>query len=164
VQNLNDETAKQQRKEFVELYSDILAITFDKATAYLNLVALGGYASFFGIWSLLGSDIGKGEKVLSAFFMGVSVLLFVAFEVFKMATIHHQLSGLRELVTLPDTTPLEQLQLHQSEFQSAQTKADLIATRVWLMVFPTCIVFALLGALVLLWAFAEMLRHLWGVC
>ncbi|MBL8884308.1 MAG: hypothetical protein JNL45_14785 [Hyphomicrobium sp.] len=98
---LAESARKGQHAQLVSLYSDLLTATYDKATAYLNVVTLGGYAAFFGLWSLVGGEIAPTLKFWSALLLGISVLLFVGFEVFKAALLHWQIRGMMKLARTP---------------------------------------------------------------
>lgn len=75
-------------EETVKLYSDLMTVAYDKAASYLNIVTLGGYAAFFALWTLLGPDISTSQKFWSGFLIGLSVVLFVGFEISKVALLH----------------------------------------------------------------------------
>jgi uncharacterized membrane protein (DUF2068 family) len=78
---------QQQEKvaaEIIESQIKIVSASYDKAVAYTNLIILGGYASFFGLWHLTKDYIGFKQALWAALLMLVSVCVFVFFEVYKM--------------------------------------------------------------------------------
>lgn len=67
----------QQQKE-------ILAYVYEKASAYTNLVMIGGYAAMFAIWQLMKAHLSSGQELLIATLVTSSIILFAGFEVYKM--------------------------------------------------------------------------------
>lgn len=144
---------EQQYEEVVRLFSDLLTVTFDKSSSYLNIVTLGGYAAFFALWSLLGQDLSTGQKFWSALLIGFSVVLFVGFEISKAAILYWRLWKMRAVVkATPDT-----LQQRVANFHSAQAATLRVGAGIWLVIFPLTVVTGVAGASVLLWAFASKL-------
>lgn len=152
-QSLAISTEEKHHEETVKLYSDLMTVTYDKAASYLNVVTLGGYAAFFALWSLLGSDISTREKFWAGLLIGVSVLLFVGFEVAKAAILHWQILKMSRVASANPST----LQERVSALSAAQTATSRIAVSIWLLVFPTCVLTGVAGASILLWAFATKL-------
>ncbi|MGO4722995.1 MULTISPECIES: hypothetical protein [unclassified Inquilinus] len=58
---------------------------FNATANYLNIVMAVGYAGFFAIWSLTKQYMCKTEMLLSGTLMAASLILFVLYEVFKVA-------------------------------------------------------------------------------
>lgn len=71
-------------KEIVDTQIKILTALYDKAIAYTNVVIIGGYASFFGMWSFTKDYLSTWQAVWSALMMSVSIVIFVSFEIVKM--------------------------------------------------------------------------------
>lgn len=85
-------TAKAEAREadaFLDFQIKLIAATFDKAVGYTNIVMIAGYASFFGIWSMV-KDLNRPANKLAVLLMLVSVTIFVAFEFVKMAWLGRQ--------------------------------------------------------------------------
>lgn len=60
-----------------------ISATYDKGSAYTSLIIGAGYASFFGLWSLVNKDLLPTIKIWSALLLCISVCFFVFFEVYK---------------------------------------------------------------------------------
>lgn len=142
-----------EHQQQIEYYAAVLTVTFDKATAYMNVVAIGGYAAFFGFWSLVGDQIAPIEKLAAGLFMGLSISIFVLFEVFKVYVFNQELHALSNVV---NSTP-ETLDTHKRKFGQATEATALKMHRVWLWSFPITLVLGLLGAIGLLVAFSRKL-------
>jgi hypothetical protein len=151
---LAESAQKGQHAQIVAVSSGLLQATYDSGTAYLNVVTLGGYAAFFGLWSLLGNDIPLKLKFWSGLLIGVSVLLFVGFEIIKAAVLHWQLRKLLQASKTPPQTPLQVLHERQAAWDSAQQTTVKVVVGIWCVVFPVTILTGMGGALVLLYAFA----------
>jgi uncharacterized membrane protein (DUF2068 family) len=89
--DLNDpiRLAAQQQQEkavndIVETQIKIVSATFDKAVAYTNVIVIGGYAAFFGLWSLTKQYMTAMQARWAALLMLLSASTFVFFEVYKM--------------------------------------------------------------------------------
>lgn len=82
--------AKTVHEEAVEKLTEIevklLATSFEKGSAYTNLVVAAGYATFFGLWTLTKSYLPKTAALWAALLMLASATTFVVFEVYKMYT------------------------------------------------------------------------------
>jgi hypothetical protein len=78
LQNVSGQLSSlQQQKE-------ILAHIYEKASAYTNLVMIGGYAAMFALWQLMKSHLTYGQELLVATLVTSSIILFAGFEVLKM--------------------------------------------------------------------------------
>lgn len=84
--------AKAEAKEadvFLEFQIKLIAATFDKAVSYTNIVMIAGYASFFGIWSMV-KDLNRPANKWAVVLMLISVTIFVVFEFVKMVWLGRQ--------------------------------------------------------------------------
>src|SRR5258707_10744657 len=76
-----NELAAAYRNTVIEIQSKL----FDRAAAYSNLIMLGGYAGAFTIWANTKSQLSPKSNVVIAALLGVSLAVFVFYQVFKMA-------------------------------------------------------------------------------
>ena len=157
---LTTNAEKSVHEQTVALYSDLLTTMYDKTTAYLNAITVGGYAAFFGLWSLLGSDLPPKQRFWSALLIGVSVLFFVGFEIVKAAILHWQMRHMMRISQTPFEPLNTQLQKRKAQYDQAHRKMQKIAVGIWFFVFPATIITGLGGALVMLYAFALKLWSL----
>jgi hypothetical protein len=77
------ELAAQQEKiknTMIEAQSKI----YDKATAYTNLIMIGGFAGAFATWSATRAQLPVKANVTVALLLGFSLLSFILFEIYKM--------------------------------------------------------------------------------
>lgn len=147
---------EEQHEQVVKLFSDLMTVAYDKSASYLNIVTLGGYAAFFALWSLLGQDVSISQKFWSGLLIGISVVLFVGFEIAKVAILYVRLLKLRGVARAsPDT-----LQQRFSDFTAAQAATTRAGIGIWLIIFPVTVATGLGGAAFLLYAFALKLFSL----
>lgn len=57
---------------------------FEQAKNYNNVITLAGYAGIFAIWNMIKSDMDKITSGKIALLVGMSLVLFVAFEIIGM--------------------------------------------------------------------------------
>ncbi|QIF82567.1 hypothetical protein [Brevundimonas sp. 'scallop'] len=55
-----------------------------KGKDYTNFVIAAGYAAFFGLWAGVASDIGVRPRCAAAALMGVSLMMFIGWEILSM--------------------------------------------------------------------------------
>lgn len=84
----------EQRKFLVE--------TFEQARLYLNVILIAGYAGLFALWTSFGDRISNLALLTSGVLACVSLMLFLAWEIYSMAK-RQQIAGmLRMAVDNPD--------------------------------------------------------------
>lgn len=67
----------------IEKQKEFLAHVYEKASAYTNLIMVGGYAGLFAIWQFTRDFLTHTESVLVALLTLSSIIVFVGFEVYK---------------------------------------------------------------------------------
>lgn len=88
VQQAGEREQERQATEIADAQLKVVTATFDKAAAYSNLMLLGGYAGFFGLWQLTKDYLSKSQALWSALLVLSSLAAFVIFEVVKMVVTH----------------------------------------------------------------------------
>jgi hypothetical protein len=145
------EQADKAKDCIIEIQSKL----FDKAVAYSNLIMLGGYAGAFAIWSYTKPQLPERANIIVAFLLGISLAVFIFFEVFKMATnARHFLRVTNDLKTA--TTPKDFLDKWKF-IEVDEAKASLIATRVWALNLIICVGTALGATVILFYNFFAFL-------
>jgi hypothetical protein len=152
--------SKQERdrvsKETIENQIKIFSALYDKAVAYTNIIILGGYASFFGLWSLTKSYLPPGLARLAALLMLLSVLTFVLFEVIKMVVTNRSLH--RQSLILSDPKGINDpsiLLRRLQEFSQAERIASIRFIRVWVVNVAIAVSTGLAAAGILLYCFVS---------
>lgn len=70
--------------ELTKAIIDSQSVMFDKAAAYNNIVTTLGYAGFFAVWQTIRSEMKPWDNTLIAILLGVSLLLFVGWNILTM--------------------------------------------------------------------------------
>lgn len=64
--------------------SDFQSRVFEHAKGYSNVILLAGYAGLFAIWGFVRSDLSKFEAGLVAILTGISLIIYVSYEIYSM--------------------------------------------------------------------------------
>jgi hypothetical protein len=72
-----------QERETLRAHQEFVENNFDKAEQYLKAIQLGGYATFFALWSIIGGQIHSMWSNIAALLMLTSATSFVVWEVCK---------------------------------------------------------------------------------
>jgi hypothetical protein len=147
--------AAEYRKTVVEIQSEL----FDKASAYSNLIMVGGYAGTFTVWANTRSQLPAKANILIALLLGVSLAVFVCYQVYKMAT--HVRHFRRVRVLLRDGLPLNEFFEKYNELDREARKLTLqsgvMVSTLW---FVLCVAPAVLALADLFYNFAASLIDL----
>lgn len=150
VREAQERKLREQVDTMVELQTKIVTTSYDKATAYTNVIIVAGYAAFFGLWTLTKTYVSKPLAIWAALLMCISAGTFVFFEIYKMVFIGNQLN--RQILTLGEriknksaTEVLKELQ----DLESYSKRAALRFQPVWRVVLLLAVATGLGAFLVL---------------
>ena len=97
----------EERKRVAIAISDaqvkLISTIYDKATSYTNIIIVAGYAGFFALWSNTKQFLTPFQARLAAVLMGISICIFVFFEIYKMTLTGYHLSMKAKVLQEPDT-------------------------------------------------------------
>jgi quinol-cytochrome oxidoreductase complex cytochrome b subunit len=153
---IEDQKAEKIRQNFIELQSKL----FEKASAYTNIILLGGYAGAFTIWNFTKGQLPDKATIIIASLLAISLLTFVIYEVYKMVLtqLHfHRISQLLNKEHAPDVF-LEKFK----EFKQRGDRKALSFIPLWISVVLICIVSALGALAILFYNFFAILLKLPG--
>lgn len=107
MQQLIEAAAKREQERVASELADaqlrVVTATFSQGAAYTNLITLGAYAGFFGLWQLTEKYISKPPALWAALLMLVSLAIFILFEVYKMSLVSRQSYEKAKLLNSPET-------------------------------------------------------------
>lgn len=153
IEDLQREHNERVAQELAEAQIRMNGALFDKAAAYTNVITVVGYAGFFGLWQLAKEHLSRGAVLWSAFFMGVSILAFLSFEIYKVTTLQLSLARAQSRLPKPgDGATPEAVLAHLREIDRAARSAQARMIPIWTAAFVVCVVTGLAGAGILLWA------------
>jgi hypothetical protein len=142
----------RQREDTVQILIKVMSASYDKSVAYTNIFMVGGYASFFAVWSKVYDDFSKFYMGLAGVLMFISLLVFIVWELYKMIFYSTNLKELYRV--LQETDPVkfnEKLKKRQIE----EKKRGLEQVRLWWLVLVVTILPALLAAGILICSFCK---------
>ena len=128
----DDEAAEKAKNRIIEIHSKL----FDKASSYSNLILLGGYAGAFTIWNYTKPQLPLKANIVSAILLGISLAVFIWFEVFKMmvGVFHYR----RVTATLTTATSAQDFLEKWRQIELTTAKKNLTSTRVWEICLVIC--------------------------
>ncbi len=146
--------ARHQAKEFLDVYVKIISLFYDKAALYTNVVLLGGYGAFFGLWGITRPLVTDNQARWAAILMVVSIATVVIFEVTKMVLTTNKLVGywktFENAESLADPA-LIRTRTQEFEVMSARYNAHFVGA--WRFSLAIAVVTAISGVGILLAAF-----------
>jgi len=154
LQQMQKAQQKRQAEEQVDAQIKMLTVIFDKSTAYTNLLLIGAYAGFFGLWQLTKDYLSKPQALWSALLVIISLTFFVIFEVTKMVVIQRDISAKAKALSLPEcrTNP-QVLAQRMNEIAIAHERTGFHFMRFWVLTMVVTVGAGLAGAGVLVWSF-----------
>lgn len=156
VQGMVEREQQRQAAAVIEAQTKVLSSVFDKSAAYTNLIVLAGYAGFFGLWQLTKEYVTADIARLSALFMLVSVVTFVAFEVVKMVVIQHNIMEKAKVLKSPAVQKSSQAFISAfTEMEAVHERVQFHFMRFWLVAMLVTILSGMTAASLLGYAFVS---------
>lgn len=146
-----EEAAEKAKERIIEIQSKL----FDRAAAYSKLIVLGGYAGAFTVWANTKSQLTLRANVFIATFLGLSLAVFIFFEVYKMFSNAMYFRRTSEMLAKA-TSPMDFL----SKWKAAEdnnARDRLIHYKAWMICLFICIADALAALGILFYNFFALL-------
>lgn len=143
---LQQEHAEKKWDKHVEGLKAIYCNSWSSASTYSNVIILAGYAGFFGLISTVKDYVPPIGLVLSSFFMGVSLAIFVFYEVIKMVHSNRFFNYAMKKTSEKGTYFINELEESGNRF-------SIIHNRIWLYTFVPTVACGILGYVVALYFF-----------
>jgi hypothetical protein len=151
------------QKEYYQYYVAQTAKYFDNAAKYATIVIFGAYAAFFTIWANVhGQGIDKCALLISALLMGLSVLIFCSFEIWKMVVSARNCVGREDALKKAGDALMSG---NYGETRSALDEAETIErlrestmAKWWEWILYSCIATGVGGVIVFVWASVKSLH------
>lgn len=149
--------SKKAAEEMVEVQTRIIAESFERASAYNNILILACYASFFGLWQLTKGMVDTKLSLWAALLMAVSAGTFVIFEVTKTFYTSRALNKLNKMMLGPHAGNPTALLNAMNDYNAKAKTVGLALIPFWYFSFATSVLTGV-GALgILLWTFVASL-------
>jgi|GEM_PF-2022482 hypothetical protein len=126
---------------------NLAVATYQKGRDYTNFIIVAGYAAFFALWSDVAKDIDRASRLLSGGLLGLSLVLFITWEIVKMVTNAREGHLLSEAIW--GARNREDLALRSRDAERQINLADVFAHDLWPAIFIPTVLSGLVGALVL---------------
>lgn len=148
------EEAEAERVKAVLL--ELQTAAFGLSQTYTTIVIFGGYAAFFAIWGFTKDHLSKEQAYWAALLIGVSVLTFVLFEIFKMVVASFEFWKVRSLL-VRELPPAEFLAERKRIASSSNLWVQRVVLPIWIAAFAISLASGIIACGVLLHAFASWL-------
>jgi len=150
----------EERKRVAIAISDaqvkLISTIYDKATSYTNVIIVAGYAGFFALWSNARQFPTPFQAKSAAVFMGVSICVFVLFEIYKMTLTGYHLSMKAKILQEQDTLASPIILLDRlDEIDQQMRRYNISFIKAWLIWLFIAIITALAGSAILLGSLAR---------
>lgn len=143
-----DEQQQALADQYRDTVADIQSRLFDKAVTYSNLIMAAGYAGGFTIWGNIKEQLPACANIWIALLLGISLSIFVFYQVWKMAS--HVLHFLSVREILRDNLSLGQFFKKYNEFQKKTERSSFRSSILYGSICFVLCVLPALGALGLL--------------
>ena len=132
---------EKQLEKLVQTQIEVTAKTFEKASAYTNLIIVVGYAGAFTIWANTKVQLSPYTNIVVATSLGASILLFVSWEIYKMISNALIFVGRRKLLhaITPDQVHKTFEEIRSREMSLALQQAPIWAATLAVTVLPAVI-------------------------
>lgn len=155
----NDADAAQQKMERIrQQLIDRVTRSSETMQAYTVVVIFGAFAALFTIWSYTKDYLGQWATYWVGALLGTSVIVFVAFEVFKVASAGFQSMKVVELLN-KELTP-EEFVSEQRELVKKQNNFNhMVNYPVWMAALVITVVTGFGSAGILMFHFVSALAN-----
>lgn len=158
LQASDEELERRQVEHAVSTMLTIVSDSYDKMTAYTNLLMVAGYAGFFALWQMSKDFLTKTETLSAALLTLISLGVFVIFEIYRALEQMRLMRGYSKAVTDDKITiSAASLQAMMDDYKAKAKRTSSRLSTMWLLVFILTTVFGLAGAAVLLIALVRAL-------
>ena len=135
-------------KQLLDAQKELLSAAFSQARAYTNLILGAGYGGFFAVWAFMRGQLTAPQVLWSALLVTLSLISFVAFEVYS------SFYNSRALLNLARAVEDEaHFATRILEWKRDQQRRNIRFGKIWGSVFAVTFLTGFSGGLVLLYAF-----------
>lgn len=149
------EGGEEQRKlgQRRRVLTELTTSAYDKAKTFMALISTAGYAGLFAIWGWVAHDLARWERLLIALFLGLSLLIFIAWQLYGAFVIARQQALFGQIVSARDAD----IDSAMRDFQVENTRIEGMLALWWEPVLWAMAVPGILAGLGLVLACARQL-------
>ncbi len=134
------------KKEVVDFYTSIIAKSYEKASAYTNLIIMGGYVLFFTFWSNVRNEVNVSWGRLSVILVIISAIFFIIWEISNMICTSLQL---RKLHKAEQISP-DKFEEHIKTIEKEERKFQANMAKFWIFELLATIIPGFTGVIILI--------------
>lgn len=142
IQSLNKKKKEDQERaeedratKIMKFHIESISIAFDKVSVYTNIVILGGYGAYWGIWKETKDHIAWAFSAVAMILIILSIAVFICFEVFKMISFISFLDNSREIINSQNSAVERCEKIDQ--YCDAQRRRNVKNSKLWIVTFVT---------------------------
>ena len=148
--------AEELNSQIHERQKELITHTMGQSMAYNNLIMVGGFAGFFGLWSLTKEYISIGQVFWSALFISISIMFFVFFEIYKMIVNGIIFHRIQEAVDNPPRF-IELMEVHRQKTGEMMR----LFGKIWRVVLVVAVGSGFFAGTIMVYSFASGLYRLY---
>lgn len=154
--DMTETPQERDTRRVKELVLEVQSTAYGYAMTYTAIIIFGGYAALFTVWTHTKEYLNATTTMWVALLLGVSVLCFVMFEVFKMILTSIEFMKVRSLLVV-DYPPAILLEKRAQLARQQNVTVQRIVVPIWIVVLIITIVSGFGAAFILLASFISFL-------
>ncbi len=139
------EAALEQEKAIQHF--NLAVSVYNKGRDYTNFIIVAGYAAFFALWTDIAKDIEPAPRLLSGGLLGISLVLFITWEIVKMVINAREGRLLSEAIWL--ASDRNDLAVRAKDAEHQINLENMFVHDMWPAIFIPTVLCGIVGALVL---------------
>lgn len=147
--------AEAAKREAIDSIVQIQGKLYERATAYVNLILLGGFAGVFTVWTNTRDNLPAKANVCVGLALGLSLVAFISFEIYKMVLTAVDFMKAMKLIK-SQSTP-ENFMKELDVLKTNSFKPNIFAIPIWISAMFITIVSALIAGSLLFYNYMALL-------
>jgi hypothetical protein len=131
VQSAPQLRLEQEKEMSVAHLRESISSQYAAAQSYTSVIAFGGYAGFFAIWSGVEKHVSRLATTAAFFLIAVSLVSFVLWEIYKMLKLARELQNEKRLIEMP----AQSFSAKKAAIDEAKKSHHIEMLRAWSRVF-----------------------------
>ncbi len=154
-----DAEMKRRDESVRRHFADMQASAFSHANSYVTVVVFGSYAGMFAVWSNVKDRLSADMTYWTGMLIAISMMSFVAFELFKMIILSRNMLAVRKLL-IRDMSPEERDHLRLEMAGKTNMFVSRVIIPVWIAALAFTAMTGFGAAILLLTAFIRGLAKI----
>ena len=157
----------QRKDDPIDLLQKVLdkqlafvSAAWGQASAYDTAITVAGYGAFFALWSGTSADVTQAARVLSAALMGISLALYIAWNLVVMLGRHKFDLEYVAILSGPNRDPQHIIAEWEKVDAKLVRQQMSLVYRLWPIIFRGSVLFGFAGAATLIYNYIALLTGL----